>query len=376
MANALLLGQAANLGDAQGVGVLTSARAQGENIAASQQTRQQNALNFQQQQQDRERQMATQQQEKQMQAVREDYARFMTLPDDNARTQAWQSGLAQHYGQDPNSDWHGPIEQLTKQPGFLSPELASKIMEQHFAPKPAEPFTLNAGDQRYDVHGKLIASAPVKPDATVSRLTPIPDRNSPTGFSYGVPHPGESAAPPRNAATSRLPPQIQKDEDADLEAINTASNIKADLGSLSAQIQGGSLQLGPVSNVMAGARNWAGMSDENSRNLASFKSTLEKLRNDSLRLNKGVQTEGDAVRAWNELLSNTNDSGLVLQRLDEIQRINDRAANMRQSLIENRRRSYGSQVPDTQPFENVPPAVGANKPQPAALPSGWTVRAH
>ena len=135
MANALLLGQASRLGDAQGVGVLADARAQGQNMAAQRQQMGQNNALFQQQQQDRQRQMAEQEKERQMQPLREDYARFMQLPDDNARTQAWQGGLAQHYGQDPNSDWKPVLAQVTQQPGFLPPELTAKMMEQHFAPK-------------------------------------------------------------------------------------------------------------------------------------------------------------------------------------------------------------------------------------------------
>ena len=192
-------------------------------------------------------------------------------------------------------------------------------------------------------------------------LVAMPDPNSPTGFSFGTPTPGAPATPPRH--TPRLPPGIQKSEDEDLEAINIASGIDKDLGSIAAQLDAGGIELGPVDNMVSGARNWAGVSTEQSRNFASMKATLEKLRNDSLRLNKGVQTEGDAVRAWNELLANLNDAPLVKQRIEEIQNINRRGMDLRQALIENRRRSYASQGPDTQNFEAATPAVGAGKPQ-------------
>jgi len=360
MANALLLGQASRLGDAQGVGVLADARAQGQNMAAQRQQMGQNNALFQQQQQDRQRQMAEQEKERQMQPLREDYARFMQLPDDNARTQAWQGGLAQHYGQDPNSDWKPVLAQVTQQPGFLPPELTAKIMEQHFAPKQQEPFTLNAGDRRYGADGKMIASAPAKPDATQSRLVPMPDPNSPTGYSYGVPAPGESAAPPRNAASSRLPPSIQQAEDGDIEAIQLATAIGKDLGALNKQLDQGTLALGPVTNLTSRAKNFAGVSDEVSRNFATFKSTLEKLRNDSLRLNKGVQTEGDAQRAWDEILSNMNDVEYVKQRLAEVQEINNRAALFRDQQIQNRRQSYGREALDTEQFRAPYAAIGGS----------------
>lgn len=384
MANPNVLNALAQ-GGAPATDSFSAAAVRGEQIRNSQQQRQQNALSQQYVQQDRSREDEMRQKAQLDSDVMNAYAPIAMQKDEGAAAQMWAQGASQLKQKYPGLQI--PDQYPGKQAAFqmaaphMPQELRNKMLEQEFGQQ--KPLEVSPGASLYDQQkGRAIYTAPNKPDTTASRLVPIPDANSPTGYSYGLPVQGQSAAPPRNAASSRLPPQIQKDEDADLEAINTASNIKADLGSLAAQIQGGGLELGPVSNAVGGVRNWAGASNENSRNLASFKSTLEKLRNDSLRLNKGVQTEGDAVRAWNELLSNVNDTGLVLQRLDEIQRINDRAASMRQALIENRRKSYGSQVPDTQPFENSAPAVGANKggAAPAAtgggLPAGWTVTAH
>ena len=166
MANALLLGQASRLGDVQGVGVLADARAQGQNMAAQrQQMGQQNAL-FQQQQQDRQREMQMRQQEEQIAPLREDYARFMGLPDDNARNQAWQSGLAQHYGQDPNSDWRPAIQQLTQRPGFLPKELVGEVMKRHFAPKPQGLTNVAPGGVVFDQDARRpVYTAPRAPEA-------------------------------------------------------------------------------------------------------------------------------------------------------------------------------------------------------------------
>lgn len=154
-----------------------------------------------------------------------------------------------------------------------------------------------------------------------------------------------------------MPAAALKMQQEDLDAIGTNSGINADLGAVIDQIKSGKINLGPVSNVWNAAKNYVGASDEQSRNLNSFKSTLEKMRNDSLRLNKGVQTEGDAQRAWNEILTNINDPQLVMQRLAEVQAINERAANIRKMNVENIRNNYNQPSLDTTGYEKQPAAL-------------------
>lgn len=100
------------------------------------------------------------------------------------------------------------------------------------------------------------------------------------------------------------------------------------------QLSNGTLQFGALENIESGVRNRLGLSDDNSRNQALFRSDMERLRNESLRLNTGVQTEGDAQRAWNELFGNLNDSRVVEQQLRRIKEINDRALQFRQGRIQ------------------------------------------
>lgn len=156
----------------------------------------------------------------------------------------------------------------------------------------------------------------------------------------------------------KLPTSALKMQQEELDAIGTSGAINADLGALAKQIEDGKLQLGLVNNLMGKAKNMVGASDESSRNLATFQATLEKLRNDSLRLNKGVQTEGDAQRAWNEMIANINDPNLVKQRLGEIQKINERAANLRRMNVDAIRSNFGVDQMDTGERLNQPPAVG------------------
>lgn len=166
-----------------------------------------------------------------------------------------------------------------------------------------------------------------------------------------------------------LPTPALKLQQEELDAIGLSGGINADLGGLIGQIESGKLQLGPVENLISSGLNYAGFSSENSRNFQSAKATLEKIRNDSLRLNKGVQTEGDAVRAWNELLANLNDGQNVLQRLREIQTINQRGADLRRHNIDVIRQNYGLGPLETDQVFNQQSAVGA--PKPGAIQDGY-----
>ncbi len=138
-----------------------------------------------------------------------------------------------------------------------------------------------------------------------------------------------------------LPAGLQKLEDDDIESIGSTKTINGSLDRIDSQIADGTLQLGPLANTVSSARNAVGSSDEVSTNYASFLATLEKLRNDSLRLNKGTQTEGDADRAWNELFTNIKDPKIVQQRIKEIRGYNNSAAALNVDKINNRRRNQG-----------------------------------
>ncbi|GHC72591.1 hypothetical protein GCM10007320_08570 [Pseudorhodoferax aquiterrae] len=185
-----------------------------------------------------------------------------------------------------------------------------------------------------------------------------------------------AAARAKTGDAKPLPSSALKMQQEGLDAIGTASSINADLGAMHKQIAEGKLSFGPISNLVNSARNAAGMSNEESRNLSSFRSNLERLRNESLRLNKGVQTDGDAQRAWNELFENLNDTALVQQRLEEIQRLNNRAVELRKLDIDGVRANYGHPPLDTSAYAKQPAAVGQGGPagRAQAPAAGATVR--
>ena len=170
-----------------------------------------------------------------------------------------------------------------------------------------------------------------------------------------------------------IPATALKIQNETLDKLSTASNINKDLSAIEGQLASGTLSFGPVKNLVNQAKNMAGSSDTQSRNFASFKSTLEKLRNDSLRLNTGVQTDGDAQRAWNELFNNINDTGLVKQRLAEIKKINARGADLQKLQVENIRSNYNAPPIDYTPYESQKPALnnGNNAPTVGTAKGGY-----
>ena len=167
---------------------------------------------------------------------------------------------------------------------------------------------------------------------------------------------------------SRLPPALQKAEAEDIEAINAARNTQADLAGFKALIEDGKLPLGVFDNSLGWARTQVGMSTPADRERNAFKASLETLRNNSLRLNSGVQTEGDAIRAWNELMTNMNDQANVLRQIERIAALNQRAAQQKLGLI-NQRREAQNVTPYIPPEMREAPPAAAVPPTPPAAPA-------
>jgi hypothetical protein len=195
---------------------------------------------------------------------------------------------------------------------------------------------------------------------------------APAGYAVS---PDSTAGAPKVVRAEGLPadpaaapkPQVQKAEDEDIAAVQGVHSINAQLDGIDGMIAGGKLDLGFFNNLGARAQNFAGASTENSTNYATMMSTLEKMRNDSLRLNSGVQTEGDAVRAWNELVSNVNDPHVVRAQIARIKVLNERAAAQRLQLINIRRQRNNMESFDP---EAVALPGGAPTQQPAPQSGG------
>lgn len=208
--------------------------------------------------------------------------------------------------------------------------------------------------------GRLGYTPPKKAD---SGTIPAGYRQTAAGNLEFIPGgPADPSIKP-TAAAKPMPQNIFKLREATIAEAETANGINTSLDKHLGRIQRGELEFGPVANRLAEGRNAAGLSSPQSRNFAEFRSDLEKLRNDSLRLNSGVQTDGDAQRAWNELFANINDTDYVKQRLSTIRQLNERAEMLKRASVDRMDQEYGGVGPG-----NQAPASG---PQPGMIEAGY-----
>lgn len=165
------------------------------------------------------------------------------------------------------------------------------------------------------------------------------------------------------AKPAQLPASALKLQNETLEELSIADSQEKDLGKYLSQLNEGKLELGFVANPVQEAKNYLNAADDKSSNYASFRAGLEKLRNDSLRLNKGVQTEGDSQRAWNELFQNVTSEKVVKDRLQEIMQINKRAKALKAMQVDLIRSNFGVDPMDKSAIESMPANIGAQQPQ-------------
>lgn len=209
---------------------------------------------------------------------------------------------------------------------------AEKILEEGRAQKNAI--------ERIEIEKKF--RPPEKPDRAV-----VYDANGNMGVVDKItglfkPITDSKGKPIKGKGKSELPATALKMQQEHQDAIGSAAGINTTIDKILNQIETGRLSLSPIDRAVAYARNNTNNSNEQSRNIASFQATLEKLRNDSLRLNAGVQTDGDAKRAWNQLVTNINDKELVRQRLKEISEINEQAIKLHKLEIEQIRQNFNA----------------------------------
>lgn len=175
-----------------------------------------------------------------------------------------------------------------------------------------------------------------------------------TNDSYVDPDTGEII---QGYSSKPLPVGALKLQNEAIDSIGAASGVSELTGQLIGQVEQGQLELSPVNNFINSARNWAGMSSDESVNFANMKTGLEKLRNDTLRLNKGVQTEGDAERAMNEVLQSVNDPKVFKAAMQKLDAVNQRAAELQKVQVNTIRQNYNASPYDFDQLQGLPSPV-------------------
>jgi hypothetical protein len=147
-----------------------------------------------------------------------------------------------------------------------------------------------------------------------------------------------------------LPASLQKSEDADYEAVDSAAGLAMSLepvintlGGFGEKPNKPTLNLSAANNFRNQALNFLGQSTPESREYSQLEETKIRIINESLRLNKGTQTEGDAQRAAREVEAAwaRNDTEATRQALLRLYKITERAKKNRETQIDRRRKSQG-----------------------------------
>lgn len=196
------------------------------------------------------------------------------------------------------------------------------------------------------------------PDGSWQYVTQ-PTRGGGKPMPTGVEAPMPSSERPTRAGN--ISPTVLKLQDSLLGDLKISENINADIGARVDQLSSGKLKLGPLENIGYKARNLAGISTPESQRFADLNANLEKLRNDSLRLNKGTQTEGDAIRAWNEITGSPTDNNVVKNALLRIKEMNIRAAQEKKMRLNQLRTDSGLDPLDVSGYASTPTTVPGEK---------------
>ena len=122
------------------------------------------------------------------------------------------------------------------------------------------------------------------------------------------------------ARTKPLPAYLAKDEEADYGTATAATNLASDANNFIGRIKSGEIKFGLKDRASIRTRQAFGSNDPDVLAREDYDKFLKVLTNESLRLNKGTQTEGDAVRAAKELESSESPqaAAAAMRRLVDI----------------------------------------------------------
>lgn len=167
--------------------------------------------------------------------------------------------------------------------------------------------------------------------------------------------------------TKPLSTSLQKNEDKDLESIDTytaqAEALKPSIANLTPNSEGvRKLELGPAKNAKYIAQNALGNSTPESRAYEGLKSAVDTAVNLQVSAEKGVQTDKDVLRFANALIAayGRNDTQATLEALNRYNDAIEKAKTRTTQRIDQRRTS-----------QKVEPLFAGQTPaQPSTKPSG------
>jgi hypothetical protein len=148
---------------------------------------------------------------------------------------------------------------------------------------------------------------------------------------------------------------IKKEEEANFTQADEAKNLATESYDYVNRIKSGEIKFGLKDRASIAARSALGSNDPDVIARNDFERFKTRLVNDSLRLNKGTQTEGDAQRSIKELQSAESavDAAKAIYKLTEINA--QKVADAKTSL-ERRRSNMGLPSPEItiEPLKLIP----------------------
>lgn len=205
--------------------------------------------------------------------------------------------------------------------------------------------------------------------------TPVTDALGRSVF-LPTPYGSQQGKKPINAATGQvisdyaptrtkpvLPPAIQKAEDTDYENITSANTLVRSTGDIINSFATGQIPTSFLGTSGAALKSMTGIGADDPQVVAynDFQRFKTKLVNESLRLNKGTQTEGDAVRAVKELNSAKSPQDAIAA-LTQLNYYNSQSIENASKNVLRRRKNSGLPDPEVMPER---PDI-----KPLAIPSG------
>jgi hypothetical protein len=152
-------------------------------------------------------------------------------------------------------------------------------------------------------------------------------------------------------ANKPLRPDLAKDEEADYGNASAARNLAIEAYDYVNSIKAGNIKFGLKDRASIAARSALGSNDPDVVARNDFERFKTRLVNESLRLNKGTQTEGDAQRSIKELQGAESEVDAA-KAINTLAELNARKVSDAQKSIERRRVNAGAKLPEV-PIETL-----------------------
>jgi hypothetical protein len=146
-------------------------------------------------------------------------------------------------------------------------------------------------------------------------------------------------------ANKPLRPDLAKDEEADYTRASEARNLAVEAYGYVNSIKSGNIKFGLKDRASIATRSALGSNDPDVVARNDFERFKTRLVNESLRLNKGTQTEGDAARSIKELQGAESEVDAA-KAINTLAELNARKVSDAQQAIERRRINAGAKLPE------------------------------